>query len=136
MLSSAQVAKTVRDLALFSAEWNLETPGRIHQHALGADGRPAMTAEFSSWLFAEAGRWQGQDASLSTLRLTRAMKSLRKVAPREYDVMRRAFNGESARQICGWLNDRAIAGGHPERYSIKDTVVLLVSGCDKLAAWF
>jgi hypothetical protein len=64
------------------------------------------------------------------------MRNLRKVAPREYDVMRRAFTGESVEQISEWLNERAIRGGHPERYSLKDTVVLLASGADKLAVWW
>jgi hypothetical protein len=125
-----------REIAMFAAKWNEETPGRIHKSTLAEDGTPTWTGEFYSWV-AKGPWWRGDDSpASSSLRLTRAMRSLRKVAPREYDVMRRAFTGESVEQICEWLNDRAIRGGHPERYSLKDTVVLLASGADKLAAWW
>jgi hypothetical protein len=125
-----------REIAMFAAKYHEETPRRIHGSGLAEDGTPGWTVEFYSWM--SKGPWWRGDISptSSSLRMTRAMRNLRKVAPREYDVMRRAFDGEGPRQICDWLNERAIRGGHPERYSLKDTVVLLASGADKLAVWW
>jgi hypothetical protein len=77
-----------------------------------------------------------EDMPDTRYRLTRAMRKLRKVAPREHEVMWRILSGETVPDVCTWLNDRAIRHGHPERYSIKDTVVLVVSGSDKLAFWY
>lgn len=125
-----------REIATFASKWQEEIPGRMHQQSIGADGTPSWTGEFYSWM-SRGPWWRGDESPASSrLRITRAMRNLRKVAPREYDVLRRAFNGESVEQICEWLNERAIRGGHPERYSMKDAVVLLVSGVDKLAAWY
>ena len=125
-----------REIAMFAAKWNEETPSRIHQATLGEDGTPGWDGEFSAWV-TKGPWWRGDHSPTSSnLRITRAMRNLRKVAPREYDVLRRAFTGESAEQIREWLNERAIRGGHPERYSLKDTIVLMASGVDKLAQWY
>jgi hypothetical protein len=132
-MSSFLSQKTAHDLALFSREWNDETPRRIHQRTLGQDGRPSWSPGFSSWLSSGPYRPSNPDARL---RLTRAMRYLREIAPREHDVMHRVFAGESPEQISDWLNDRAIRGGHPERYSAKDAMVLIASGADKLAVWY
>ena len=70
------------------------------------------------------------------MRLGRAMKRLRELAPREHDVMHRVLSGEPPAMICYWLNARAIRGDHPERYSQKDTEVLISSGLHKLEAWY
>lgn len=61
---------------------------------------------------------------------------LRKVAPREHDVVWKVLRGEDVQSIREWLNVRAETQGHPERYSMKDATVLIVSGVDKLAAWY
>ncbi len=57
------------------------------------------------------------------------MRILRKACPREADVVYRALVlGHGAEEIQGWLNQRAAAGGHPERFSLKDATVLIISG--------
>ena len=125
-----------RELAMFAARWSEEIPSKIHGSTLGDDGRPRWDGEFAAWMV-KGPWWRGDDSPASAqLRITRAMRNLRKVAPREYDVIRRAFTGESVEQINAWLNDRSIRGGHRERYTRKDTVVLIVSGVDKLAHWY
>ncbi len=56
------------------------------------------------------------------------MRGLRKVAPRQYEVLYRIMvNGESIETTTSWLNARAIRGGHPERYRPGDTLVILQS---------
>jgi len=108
---------------------------RIHNHRISGDGTPEFSSEFLAWFYRT---WHEDDmlATDARMRLSKAMKSLRKVAPREYDVLRRVLDGRSALEIQGWLNERAERGGHRERYSLKDTVVLIVSGSDKVAAWY
>jgi hypothetical protein len=131
------IAHVSREIATFAAKWQEETPPRIHQRTLGEDGTPLWDGEFFSWM--TRGSWfrhYDEAPSSDRLRLTRAMRNLRRIAPREYDVLRRAFTGETAQQICDWLNERAIRGGHPERYSLKDTVVLMASGLDKVSHWY
>lgn len=64
------------------------------------------------------------------------MRKLRKVAPREHETLYKILAGESVADVCRWLNDRAIKGGHPERYSMKDTIVIIVSGIDKIVYWY
>ena len=136
MLPSVVLDKVARDIAKFSTEWRDDHPIRIHQHAIGADGAPAYAPEFMEWLGRGTAKARNEDHSETKLRLTRAMRNLRNVAPREYDVLHRVFAGETTEQIRDWLNDRAVQGGHPERYSLKDTVVLIVSGVDKLTLWY
>ena len=135
MLPSVALEKATRDLTRFQREWQGEMPLRIHRRMPAADGTPSYTSEFLDWV----SREQLSDDALATdskLRFTKAMRALRKVAPRECDVVHRVFAGYSTEEIRDWLNDRAVRGGHRERYSLKDTVVLIVSGADKLAAWY
>jgi hypothetical protein len=136
MLPSAAVEKVNQDLARFKREWQGEIPVRIHQRQIDSSGAPAYSSEFLAWLNRE---WIDRDDMMPSdirLRLTRVLRHLRDIAPREHDVMRRVLAGETTEEIRDWLNDRAERGGHPERYSLKDTVVLIVSGADKIAAWY
>ena len=110
MLPTNVVDKTIRDIAALSADWKGEHPLRIHMRALGPDGCPQLAPEFLRWLSCEPER-ASEDVE-AKLRLTRSMKNLRKIAPREYDVLHRVFAGETTEQIRDWLNDRAIRGGH------------------------
>ena len=135
MLPDMVVEKVSRDLAQFQRTWQGSAPMRIHDRRLGEDGTPVFSSEFIAWFYRA---WNDDDilATDSRMRLARAMKRLRDLAPREYDVMRRVLDGKSPPEICAWLNERAERGGHQERYSLKDTVVLIVSGSDKVAAWY
>jgi len=135
MLPSDVVAKASRDLARFKVEYRGEAPLRIHNGALAPDGSRQWSPEFAQWITGDMPQ-QRVERSETQMRLTRAMRHLRDVAPREYDVMHRLLSGETTEEIQSWLNDRAERGGHPERYSLKDTVVLIVSGADKLAVWY
>ena len=113
-----------------------EAPVRIHQKALAPDGSPQLAGEFLSWL--QRGSWQDphEHPTDAPLRLKRAMRELRQVAPREHDVVWKALRGDSVEEIRSWLNVRAESQGHPERYSLKDVTVLIASGVDKLSTWY
>ena len=109
---------------------------RIHQRGYAEDGTPAMAGEFTRWLNRGIDKRDDEDSSETKLKLTRAMRRLRKIAPREHEVLWKILAGESVGEVHVWLNDRAIRQGHPERYTVKDTMVIIVSGVDKVAFWY
>lgn len=129
--------QTSRHIQYFMPELAEELPLKIHVHALAEDGAPAWSGEFADWL-QKGTRRRRKDAHPTDqpLRLKRAMRILRGVAPREHDVLWKVLRGENVAQIRAWLNDRAERQGHPERYSERDVAVLIVSGVDKVAFWY
>lgn len=129
--------QTARHLRFLIPEFRDEVPLKMHNiHDLADDGTPRLTGEFSDWLYRGGKQRRDEMPTDARLRLKRAMRALRGVAPREHDVMWRTLRGESVPSTAAWLNERAVAQGHPERYSEKDVVVLIVSGTDKLAIWY
>jgi hypothetical protein len=136
MVARRLIESTDRHLQRFIPEWKDEFPMRIHERGFASDGTPQWSGEFSRWLTRGTKKRYDEDSTETHLKLTRAMRKLRDVAPREHEVVWKVLSGESASDICKWLNDRAIRLGHPERYTIKDTIVIIVSGVDKLAFWY
>lgn len=115
-------------LSVFSAEWHQELPMQIHGRQLDKGGAPQWHPEFARWLTREG---TGSRNPEGRLRVTRAMRALRRQAPRQYEVLYRIMvNGESIESTTAWLNNRAIRGGHPERYRPADTLVMLQSSVD------
>jgi hypothetical protein len=138
-LPDAVLNSTSRWLAQFAAEWHSDIPMRIHSRETDRGGTPAYTHDFARWLtrsdIPDAGSYRRNPES--RMRVTRAFRALRKIAPREYEVLYRVMVlGESLRGCTEWLNARAIKGGHPERYVIKDTICIIVSGIDKMQHWY
>lgn len=126
---------TAQRLSYFAAEWSRDTPSQVHDGSLDAGGAPQLHPDFMRWLTAPAGQ-QPRNPD-GRLRLTRAMRMLRREGPREFDVVYRIMvAGSSIQETTDWLNDRAIKGGHPERYSLKDTTMILIAGIDKVAHWY
>lgn len=136
MITQQAIDETSRHLRRFIPEWRDEIPMRIHERGFAVDGTPAMTREFQAWLMRGVEKRPDEDLSDTRLKLTRAMRKLRKIAPREHEAVWRILAGASVADVCQWLNDRAIRHGHPERYSLKDTTVIVMSGVHKLAYWY
>jgi len=136
MIPRHVVDTTGRHLQRFIPEWRDEFPMRIHERGFAEDGTPAMTGEFMRWLNRGITKRDDEDLSDTRLRLTRAMRRLRKVAPREHEALWLILRGQSIADVSRWLNERAIRLGHPERYSMKDTMVIVASGVHKLAFWY
>jgi hypothetical protein len=71
------------------------------------------------------------------LRVTRAMRKLREKHPREYEVLyRTAILQIPLDTTTHWLNERAIRNEKPERYTKKDTLLILRVAADKISGWF
>lgn len=116
-------------LSVFAAEWHQEIPLKIHDRRIDDGGKPQWHPEFARWLTRTGSL--GPRNPLGRLRVTRAMRDLRRVAPRQYEVLYRIMVvGESVESTTIWLNARAIRGGHPERYRLGDTLAILQSSVD------
>lgn len=106
---------------LMAAEWR-----KSHPDAVAGPGR--WSEDLAGWVTA-AGY-------TDDTRTARAMKRLRRVAPREYEVIFRAMVlGEGFASITRWLNDRAERNGIPvpagkggRHYTERDAVALFVAG--------
>lgn len=128
--------RTARNIQYLRPEMVDELPLKLHQRQLAPDGSPQLSGEMLAWLNQTAGRHPDMHPTDDSLRLKRAMRMLRKVAPREHDVVWRILRGETVESVRQWLNQRAEQLGHPERYSTKDVTVLIASGVDKLSTWY
>jgi hypothetical protein len=121
--------QTVHWLAVFAEDWHSEIPRRIHSREIDDGGAPQWHAEFARWLTRNHN--SGYRNPDSRLRLTRAMRYLRKISPRSYEVLYRVMAlGHSLESVTQWLNERAIRGNHPERYRRGDSLAILQSGVD------
>lgn len=139
-LTPAVLQQTSHWLAEFSADWHGTTPLRLHSRDIDAGGAPELHPEFVAWLQRDnvSPRRDGTIPNHhDRYRITTAMRRLRKAAVREYEVVYRVMvTRESIPSVARWLNERAIRGGHPERYREKDVIAILQSGVDKLVEWY
>lgn len=128
-------SSTIKEAAhwgtFLGAEWIRDFPDRMHDHGLVGDGTPQRwSADMAKWIDNAAD--EGNRG-----RTTRVMRRLRRVAPREYEVMYQAMVlGENFEAITAWLNARAIRNdipvpaGRSVHYRLKDTVALFIAGVD------
>jgi len=133
-------------LARFSSDYRGEIPQKIHNHEIADGGAPQWHPDFARWITAREvinTPRPEYPTDEKRLRTTRAMRRLRKEAVREFEVIYRVMvMGERIDATTKWLNERAIRNaiplpaGRPEHYRRKDTIVLVVSGIDKLREWY
>ena len=124
--------RTSKWIPWLAATWHEEVPIKMHyRDQFDEHGDPALTAEFSAWLYGVRRN------SERRTRLTSAMRKMRRLSIREYEVAYRIIvNGERVEDTTKWLNERAIRNGKKDRYSVQDTTAIIVSAVDKLLAWW
>lgn len=145
-IKKSDLQQTAQWLQFFADEWTGEVPLRVHGggvddgHGLGG---PAFHADFIRWLGpictcpACHRETQKRRNSESRTRATRAFRKLRKVAPREFDVLysicvlRNSINGTAE-----FLTSRAVRLDKPERYDRTSVILLAISGVDKLRSFY
>ena len=142
-------------------EWRGEVPLRLHESGFnqswGLGSAPPFAKEFERWIgYLECSqpncsscqrRKRGEriptdgdgyydyDQDHRT-RMKRVFHKVRKHAPLEFDVLYLAImHGLSIEQIAQRLTERAIRGGHPERYGIHDVAMLALLGIEKAQRW-
>jgi hypothetical protein len=134
VITAAQIQSTNFWLDHFSEVLTANPPLRLHVRAIDGGGNPEWHPEFAHWLTATSGRTEGSEARA---RLKRAMKRLHERSLREYEVLTRVLvRNEPMPEVTEWLNIRAIAGGHPDRYRNADTLVILYAAIDKIRDWY
>jgi hypothetical protein len=133
--SDEVMAATAEAARRIGSQWIAEAPLRVHSSSIAADGSPEWHPSFARWLMrSERPPALGGD---ETLRTTRVMRKLRKVAVREYEVCYRLLIlHDTVASTTRWLNERARANGIPlpprrdVHYVEKDTIALFVVGID------
>lgn len=127
--------------------WHDELPMQLHTGALDEGGGPQWHPDFARWLGVDYyGRRSDQkwaDNPEPRIRTTRAFRKLRKKAVREYEVCYRIIVlGEPIADTREWLNNRAARNsiplpiGRQSHYTMNETLLLLVSGVEKIRSWW
>ena len=135
--SNDTMRRTVHWATWLAEDWKGEYPLKLHSGGLASDGSPEWHPDFQKWLTRNDGR--GKRNETQRLRTTRVMRSLRKVAPREYEVTYRILIlGERISSTTQWLNQRAAKNDIPfpnhrpegPHYTQKDTWALFIAAID------
>ena len=128
----AILSETAVRARAISSDWRKEVPQSINVVALGIDGNPAWNPDFERWL-TNTGRTDNEDR----LATTRAMRRLRRIAPRMFEVCYRLLVlGEPIADCTRWLNERAkrnaipLPDGKSAHYTEKDTIAILIGSTD------
>ena len=139
-LSAAEQRRVENLLDFFHAELQGEYPTRIHSRDIddGSQwGAPAYHPTFIRWLNAEYPRLEHGERSDGRTRITRALRRVRKVAPREYFVLSLILaNGMTLNEAQARMNEREMQRDSEDRYTNETMLLLLLAGLDKLYKWY
>lgn len=138
-LSNDKITSMSRWISDLGAYWRDEVPVRIHSREVADDGSPQWSSDFAMWMFkADITRDdQWRERSEPRVRTTRAFRKLREKFPREYEVLyRTAILDIPIDTTTEWLNARAERNGKPERYAVRDTLLILFVAADKVAGFW
>lgn len=134
--SDQVMRQTAHWASWFAADWKREFPLRLHSREIAPDGSPQWHPDFLKWLVGDR-MYSTRCGDESRLRTTRAMRRLRKVAVREYEVLYRILVlDERLEDTTRWLNERAVRNqiplpdGRTVHYTAKDTLALFIAGID------
>lgn len=125
----------------FREYWHDELPTQIHTSSFDAGGTPAWHPDFVRWLgvdyYGKRSDQRWKDNPEPRVRTTRAFRKLRKKAVREFEVCYRIIIlGSTIEETAEWLTARAIRNQKPDRYGTLETMLLLVSGVEKMRGWW
>ncbi len=138
VLSKEKIHASARWISELRAYWNDEIPVRIHSREIADDGSPQWSSDFALWLLRTDLRdREWRERPEPRVRTTRAFRKLRERFPREYEVLyRTAILDIPIATTTEWLNARAARNGKPERYTMRDTLLILFVAADKVSAWW
>lgn len=137
--SDTHLARTAEWISQITRDWNEEIPLAIHSNSVADDGAPQWHNNFETWLLRgdRTGDEQWRNNPEPRVRMTRAMRKLRERFPREYEVLyRTAILSIPIEETTQWLNTRAIRNDKPERYSVRDTYLILIVAADRTMSWW
>lgn len=135
-----------------SQDWRGDVPLKLHESRgrRTPEGTLPFSSDFVAYVgFIECGKpgciecrkerqrereWRNPEPRL---RATRAFRKLRKVAPREFDVLYLyCVQRQTVSAITIALNERAARLDKEDRYSNVSVILLLLSGIDKVLHWY
>lgn len=138
MLSDDKINSSTRWIKEFRSYWNDEIPVRMHSREIADDGAPQWSSDFAMWMLraeVKDERWAKNPEP--RVRTTRAFRKLRDKFPREYEVLyRTAILDIPIASTVEWLNERAVRNEKPERYTLRDTLLILFVAADKVQSWW
>lgn len=147
-------------LGQFRADWRGEVPIKLHEGKGGLGSAPDFTWAFNDYIGRltcssphchecrcknttcdrcyERRKKEREPNTLHRSRTTRAFRKLRKMAPREFDVLYLICqHGLSLEETRDRLNERSIQKGRlDEEIDVAGIFVLALSGTDKLRAYY
>lgn len=130
-LSPEVLHHTSKWMVALRRDWHEEIPLKIHSSDYADDGTYRWSGEFAAWI--NGTKKNGE----RRFRMKQVMRKLRAKSIREYEVAYRMIVlDEPIDKTTEWLNERAKRNDKPERYSVDDTRVIIVSAVDKLLAWY
>lgn len=142
-LLRSEVARLNKHIPYITTQSSLgqECPIRIHSRETDSGGAPEWHPAFARWIDAErdetprsATRFYEPDHKMNTARLKRALRQVRKLAPREYDALylmiALKYTWHDARTK---MNEDNLRRNQPE-YSEADFLIITVSGASLLLA--
>lgn len=138
MLSDEQIKASTRWISDLRSYWNDEIPVRMHSRSISDDGAPQWSSDFALWMTrSDVGDRKWSENPEPRVRTTRAFRKLRNKFPREYEVLyRTAILDIPLETTVQWLNERAIRNNKPERYTMRDTLLILYIAADKVQSWW
>lgn len=139
------VVRTARWLREFAVNWHQELPQQIHlRDEIAEGGAPEFHPDFLAVIDRPCRKpncykltcTHNQNAKNPRVMTQKAFNRLRRVAPREFDVLYLfCARGLTFNEIADKLTERAVRLKKPERYSVTDVLALAISGSDKVSSW-
>ena len=132
-------------VAFFRGEYEGEIPMRIHAKTGGSEeggglGGPPFHPQFLAWLTASMRRPDDRRPYYNQSghnRVTKVLRLIREVSPKEYFVLQRVINDHlSVQQTADRMNARSQERGLDEEWSYETVLALLMAGLDKASKWY
>lgn len=146
LLSPEAMTSTEAWLHTLVMTYHEEVPIRLHsssEYDLG--GAPAFDHGFEAFIERDCRKpdcfnlrcKHGQDRPNPRKRTHKALRKLRRIAPREFDALYLMVAHQmTLSDVARSLTDRAIRLNKPERYNEGGVLILLASGIDKVQRWW
>ena len=145
VLPEDMVESTAVWLKTLIETWHEETPIKLHAAENSDGGAPDFHHDFLSFIERDCKKpgcfnlhcTHGQDREDPRKRTHKALRKLRRVAPREFDALYLIVaHQHTVRDVALQMTDRAIRLNKPERYTEAGVLVLIASGIDKVQQWW
>ncbi len=122
-----------------------EVPIQIHASEVDEGGAPVFHHDFEAFIERDCRKpgcynlrcWHGEARENPRKRTHKALRKLRRIAPREFDALYLIVAHQlTMSDVARSMTERAIRLDKPERYTDAGVLVLVASGIDKIQRWW